>query len=183
MIADTARRWWALIAIAVCVLVVGLDLTVLNLALPTLARDLHASNGDLQWFASVYSLTLAAALLPAGMLGDRFGRKKVLLAALAVFGVSSAACAYATSSGTRLPRAGAAAIFPLSLSILPVFFTEKERPKAIAVIMGPRSSAIPSGRGWCCSSGPPNPVGGPTSPVDPAGTAGRPASRHRPVQP
>lgn len=106
MIADTARRWWALIAIAVCVLVVGLDLTVLNLALPTLARDLHASNGDLQWFASVYSLTLAAALLPAGMLGDRFGRKKVLLAALAVFGVSSAACAYATSSGTRLPRAG-----------------------------------------------------------------------------
>lgn len=93
MIADTARRWWALVAIAVCVLVVGLDLTVLNLALPTLARDLHASNGDLQWFASVYSLTLAAALLPAGLLGDRFGRKKVLLAGLAVFGVSSAACA------------------------------------------------------------------------------------------
>jgi MFS family permease len=111
MIADTARRWWALIAIAVCVLVVGLDLTVLNLALPTLARDLHASNGDLQWFASVYSLAVAAALLPAGLLGDRFGRKRVLLAALAVFGVSSAACAYATSvghadRGPRLPRPG-----------------------------------------------------------------------------
>jgi MFS family permease len=63
VLADGARRWWALIAIAVCVLVVGLDLTVLNLALPTLARDLHASNGDLQWFASSYSLVLAAALL------------------------------------------------------------------------------------------------------------------------
>ena len=156
MIADTARRWWALIAIAVCVLVVGLDLTVLNLALPTLARDLHASNGDLQWFASVYSLTLAAALLPGGLLGDRFGRKKVLLAALAVFGVSSAACAYSTSSGTLIAaRAflglGAAAILPLSLSVLPVFFTDKERPKAIAVIMGATFIGYPVGPllgGW-----------------------------------
>lgn len=79
-------------------LVVGLDLTVLNLALPTLARDLHASNGDLQWFASAYSLLLAAALLPAGLLGDRYGRKKILLSALMIFGASSAACAFATSS-------------------------------------------------------------------------------------
>jgi hypothetical protein len=99
-----ARRW-ALIAVAACVLVVGLDLTVLNLALPVLARDLDASTGDLQWFASAYSLVLAAALLPAGLLGDRFGRKKVLLAALTLFGASSAACAYAGSSGA-LTRPG-----------------------------------------------------------------------------
>ncbi len=156
MIQDGRRRWWALIAIAVSVLVVGLDLTVLNLALPTLARDLHASNGDLQWFASAYSLVLAAALLPAGFLGDRFGRKRMLIAALTVFGASSAACAYAGSSGTLIvARAflglGAAAILPLSLSVLPVFFTDKERPKAIAIIMSATFIGYPVGPllgGW-----------------------------------
>ena len=63
---NSARKWWALIAIAASVLVVGLDLTVLNLALPTIAADLHASTGDLQWFSDAYSLVLAAAMLPAG---------------------------------------------------------------------------------------------------------------------
>ena len=66
------RRWWALGALALSVLVVGLDLTVLNLALPTLGTDLHASTSDLQWFVDAYSLVLAAALLPAGLLGDRY---------------------------------------------------------------------------------------------------------------
>ena len=98
VIADTsARKWWALVAIAASVLVVGLDLTVLNLALPTIATDLHASTSDLQWISDAYSLVLAAAMLPAGMLGDRFGRKKVLLVALVLFGASSAACAYAAA--------------------------------------------------------------------------------------
>jgi EmrB/QacA subfamily drug resistance transporter len=153
---EGSRRWWALIAIAASVLVVGLDLTVLNLALPTLARDLHASTGDLQWFASAYSLVVAAVLLPAGMIGDRYGRKRVLLIALALFGASSAACAYAGSSGALIAaRAllglGAAAILPLSLSILPVFFTDAERPRAIAVIMGATFVGYPVGPllgGW-----------------------------------
>src|SRR4030088_1488458 len=74
------RRWLALGALALSVLVVGLDLTVLNLALPTLGTDLHASTSDLQWFIDAYSLVLAAALLPAGLLGDRLGRKKMLIA-------------------------------------------------------------------------------------------------------
>jgi MFS family permease len=157
---DEARRWWALIAVAASVLVVGLDLTVLNLALPVLARDLHASTGDLQWFASAYSLVLAAALLPAGLLGDRFGRKKVLLAGLTLFGASSAACAYVGSSGALIAaRAflglGAAAILPLSLSILPVFFTEAERPRAIAVILAATFLGYPVGPllgGWLLDS-------------------------------
>jgi DHA2 family multidrug resistance protein-like MFS transporter len=76
------RRWWALGALALSVLVVGLDLTVLNLALPTLGTDLHASTSDLQWFVDSYSLVLAAAILPAGLLGDRLGRKKILVPAL-----------------------------------------------------------------------------------------------------
>ena len=93
------RRWWALGALALSLLVVGLDLTILNVALPTLATDLGASTGQLQWFADSYNLVLAAALLPAGMLGDRYGRKKMLLIALSLFGAASLACSFATSAG------------------------------------------------------------------------------------
>src|SRR5260221_14369051 len=93
------RRWLALGALALSVLVVGLDLTVLNLALPTLGADLRASTSDLQWFIVSYSLVLAAALLPAGVLGDRLGRNKMLTGALVLFGVALLDCAYSRSSG------------------------------------------------------------------------------------
>jgi MFS transporter, DHA2 family, multidrug resistance protein len=90
MITGATRRWWALGALNLAVLAVGLDATVLSVALPTLATALHASESDLQWFSSGYLLVLAAAMLPAGLLGDRYGRKKVMLGALALFGVGSA---------------------------------------------------------------------------------------------
>jgi DHA2 family multidrug resistance protein-like MFS transporter len=147
---NPARKWWALIAIAASVLVVGLDLTVLNLALPTIATDLHASSSDLQWISDAYSLVLAAAMLPAGMLGDRLGRKKVLLAALVLFGASSAVCAYAGSVGALIAgRAvlgiGAAAIFPLSLAVIPVLFAPEERQKAIALMASATFISFPIG--------------------------------------
>jgi len=147
---NTARRWWALIAIAASVLVVGLDTTVLNLALPTIATDLHASTRDLQWISDAYSLVLAAAMLPAGLLGDRLGRKKVLLVALVLFGASSAACAYAGGVGELIAaRAvlgiGAAAIFPLSLSVIPVLFAPEERQKAIALMASATFISFPIG--------------------------------------
>src|SRR5205807_4092086 len=91
------RKWWALGALTLAVMAVGLDITVLSVALPTLAAALHASESDLQWFSSGYTLVLAAAMLPAGLLGDRYGRKKVMLVARALFGVGSAACAHAPS--------------------------------------------------------------------------------------
>jgi len=145
-----ARRWWALIAVAMSMLVVGLDLTVLNLALPDIASALHASTGDLQWFNDAYSLILAAAVLPAGLLGDRYGRKKVLLTTLAVFGASSAACAYATTPGALIAaRAvlglGAAAIMPLALAIIPVLFTPEEPQKATAVMAATIFLSFPIG--------------------------------------
>jgi DHA2 family multidrug resistance protein-like MFS transporter len=71
-------------------LTVVLDSTVLSVALPTLARALHASESDLQWFSSGYLLVLAASMLPTSLLGDRYGRKKVMLASLALFAVGSA---------------------------------------------------------------------------------------------
>ena len=76
------RRWWALGAMSLAVLAWGVDGTVLSVALPTLSKALHASESDLQWFSSGYFLVLAAAMLPAGLLGDRYGRKKVLVSLL-----------------------------------------------------------------------------------------------------
>ncbi len=93
------RRWWALGGVTLAVLAVGLDGTVLSVALPTLAKALHASESDLQWFSSGYLLVLAAAMLPLGLLGDRYGRKKVMLGSLALFGAGSAACAYSRTVG------------------------------------------------------------------------------------
>jgi MFS transporter, DHA2 family, multidrug resistance protein len=150
MAGNPARKWWALVAIAASVLVVGLDLTVLNLALPTIATDLHASSSDLQWISDAYSLVLAAAMLPAGLLGDRLGRKKVLLVALVLFGIGSVACAYAASAGELIAaRAmlgiGAAAIFPLSLSVIPVLFSPEERQKAIALMASATFISFPIG--------------------------------------
>ncbi len=146
----------ALGALALSVLVVGLDLTVLNLALPALGADLHASTGDLQWFIDAYTLVLAAAMLPAGVLGDRLGRKKMLVPGLILFGVASLACAYSHSSGELMAaRAvlglGAAVILPLSLAVIPVLFTPEERQKAIAVVMAAVFLGYPLGPllgGW-----------------------------------
>src|SRR5580700_7876185 len=92
----------------------------------------------------------ALVAIAAGMLGDRLGRKKVLLVALVLFGVSSAACAYATSVGELIAaRAvlgiGAAAIFPLSLAVIPVLFTQEERQKAIALMASATFISFPIG--------------------------------------
>jgi DHA2 family multidrug resistance protein-like MFS transporter len=154
--AQGTRRWWALGALAISVLVVGLDLFVLSLALPTLAVDLHASTSDLQWFVDSYSLVLAAALLPAGLLGDRIGRKRLLIGALVVFGVASLACAYSSSTGELIAARAvlglaAAVILPLALAVLPVMFTPAERPRAIAIVGGATFIGYPLGPilgGW-----------------------------------
>jgi DHA2 family multidrug resistance protein-like MFS transporter len=151
-----SRRWWALGAVTLAVLAVGLDGTVLSVALPTLASSLHASESDLQWFQSGYLLVLAAAMLPAGLLGDRYGRKKVMLAALALFGAGSAACAYAPSPGmfiaarALLALAGAGVIV-MALSALTVLFREEERPRAVGIWAAANFLALPIGPilgGW-----------------------------------
>ena len=112
------RKWLALGALALGLFVVGLDLTILNVALPTLAADLDASTGQLQWFADSYNLVLAATLIPAGLLGDRFGRKRMLLLALTLFGVAWLGCALSDTPAELIAaRAvlgfGAAFLMPL----------------------------------------------------------------------
>ncbi len=151
-----ARRWWALGAIALAVLAVGLDVTVLSVALPTLAGAFKASESDLQWFSSGYALVLAAAMLPAGWLGDRFGRKKVLLCSLALFGMGSAACALSTSAAAFLASrlllglAGAGVIV-MAISAVTVLFSAEERPRAVGIWGAANFLAFPIGPilgGW-----------------------------------
>lgn len=151
-----SRRWWALGALTLCVLAVSLDGTVLSVALPTLAGALHASESDLQWFTSGYLLVLAAAMLPVGLLGDRFGRKSVLLICLAIFGAGSAACALATTPAEFIAaRAvlgiGGAGVIVMALSALTVMFTPQERPRAVGVWSAANFLALPAGPvlgGW-----------------------------------
>jgi EmrB/QacA subfamily drug resistance transporter len=141
------------------VLAVGLDGTVLTVALPTLAKALLASESDLQWFTSGYFLVLAAAMLPAGLLGDRFGHKKVLTIALGLFGVGSVACAYSTSVGEFLAArvllglAGAGVVV-MAISALTVLFTKAERPKAVGIWAAANFVSLPIGPilgGWMLS--------------------------------
>jgi len=152
----TQRKWWALAGITLGVLAVGLDVTVLSVALPTLATALKASESDLQWFSSAYAVALAAAMLPAGVLGDRFGRKKMMLGALVLFGAASVACAYSPTPGVfiasrTLLGVAAAAIVVMALSTTKVLFTDKELPRAIGIWAAANFLALPIGPifgGW-----------------------------------
>jgi EmrB/QacA subfamily drug resistance transporter len=145
-----AGRWWALLAMVVSALVIGLDGTVLITALPTLSSKLGATTSDLQWIAAAYTLALGGLLLPAGVLGDRFGRKRLLLAGLLLFGLASLGASQATSPAALIGmRAvmgiGAALILPLSISILPSLFSDAERPKAVAAAAAGAFLGLPLG--------------------------------------
>jgi DHA2 family multidrug resistance protein-like MFS transporter len=155
-----SRRWWALGAVFLTVLCVGIDSTVLSVALPTLAKSLRASEPDLQWFSSGYFLVLTAAMLPAGLLGDRYGHKKVFLLSLGLFAVGSAACAFSSSvaefmaARVLLGLAGAGVIV-MAISSLTVLFSREERPKAVGILAAGNFLAMPIGPilgGWILSN-------------------------------
>ena len=151
-----AGRWWALAALVVAALVIGLDTTVLITALPTLSQKLGATTSDLQWITAAYTLALGGLMLPGGVLGDRFGRKRLLLVGLVLFGFSSVAASQMTTAGgliaTRaLMGVGAALILPLVQSILPSMFSEVELPRAISAAAVGAFLGLPLGplvAGW-----------------------------------
>ncbi len=145
-----SRRWWVLGALVVILLAVSLDLTALNVALPTLSTELHASTGALQWIVASYTLVSATLLIPAGLLGDRYGRKKMLLGGLAIFLAASVLATYVSSpSGLIVARTlmgvGSAIITPLALSVLLVVFPKEEQPKAMAAWAGASMLGLPLG--------------------------------------
>src|ERR1700730_1220953 len=129
-------RWFGLAALTVSGLVLGLDITILITALPTLSAKLSATTDQLQWMSAAYTLSLAGFMLPAGVLGDRFGRKRLLLIGLVTFGISSVVASQMTSAnGLILMRvvmgASGAIVLPLVTSILPSMFQADERQRAI----------------------------------------------------
>ena len=106
------RKWWTLIAVCTATFMLLLDITVVNVALPDIQRSLHSTFSDLQWVVDAYSLTLAAFLLTAGVVGDMFGRREVFAVGLGVFSVSSLVCGLSTTvadaePGPRPPRGSA----------------------------------------------------------------------------
>lgn len=145
------RRWAILAVLVVSLLVVVLDNTILNIALPTIQRDLSASQSQLVWAVDAYILVFASLLFTWGVLGDRYGRKKVLVIGLSLFGLASAICAFAASANMliafrALMGVGGAAVLPTTLAIITVVFPPHERGKAIgawaagvggAVALGP----------------------------------------------
>src|SRR5437868_10272824 len=99
MVATSERRWFTLITLCVSLMVIGIDNTILNVALPTLVRDLHASNSALQWIVDAYVLVFAGLLLTAGSLGDKYGRRRALIGGLLIFGTGSLLSAFSGSAG------------------------------------------------------------------------------------
>src|SRR5215217_3872192 len=133
-----ALRWKTLAVLSLSLVIIGLDNTILNVALPTLQDEFNASASKLQWMVDSYLLVFAGLLLVFGVLGDRFGRKRALQVGISIFGLASLGALVADSVDQVIAvRAamgvGAALIMPATLSIIANLFTGKERGKAIAV--------------------------------------------------
>ncbi|BBC33334.1 Multidrug MFS transporter [Streptomyces graminofaciens] len=137
-------------------LTLGFDMTILNVALPTMAADLGATTGQQQWMADAYVVVFAALMLPAGLLGDRFGRRLMLITGLGIFLAGSLVGALAGDvSAVIAARAvmgvGAALVTPLALSVLPSLFGADERAKAVGIVSAASALGLPLGPiigGW-----------------------------------
>ena len=131
------RRWLILVVLCSSMVMVFSNLGSMNIALPTMQTALGASGSDLQWITDAHILTFACLLLPLGALGDRRGRKGVLLAGIVIFGVASGLAAFSTTAGQvilyrTMMGVGAALVMPATLSIAAVIFPASERAKAVA---------------------------------------------------
>jgi len=138
MAARHPRRWLILIVLCLSTLVLVLDNGVLNVAIPVLTEDLGATAQEIQWIVAGYILVFAGLLLTAGSLSDRYGRKKVMIAGLAIFGLASLVATYAGSpemliAGRVLMGIGGAVVMPSTLSVLITVFDDEERRKAMSI--------------------------------------------------
>lgn len=132
------QRWLILGVICLAQLTVLLDNTVLNVAIPSLTRELHAATSDIQWMINAYSLVQSGLLLTAGSAADRYGRKKMLIAGLALFGIGSLAAGLAHSTAQLIAAragmgVGGALLLTTTLAVVMQIFTPDEHPKAIGI--------------------------------------------------
>lgn len=148
--AAPVRSGPALVALSLAVVVVGLDTTILNVALPTISASLGADTSQLQWIVDAYLLAVVAVMLPGGLIGDRFGRRRVLLVGLAVFLAGSVWAALSTSIGQLMAaRAvqglGAAVIVPLALALVATTFPPQGRARAMGILTAAVAAGLPLG--------------------------------------
>lgn len=139
--ASPSRSRWILAAVSTALFCVQIDYFAMNLSLPRMAADLHSTTTDLQWVVSVYMLALGAFMVPAGRIGDIFGRRRALLTGIALFGIASIFCAIAPSVGVvvvfrAVQGVGAALIFPVSVSVLTNAFPPDRSSHAIGLAYG-----------------------------------------------
>lgn len=156
------RRWWALAALTLSFVAVGLDSYIVLTALPTFSASLHASTSQLQWITAAYTLAWAGLLLPIGRIGDRLGHRRVLMAGLGLFGAASVLTAELVHSAPALIAsravmgAGAAVIMPMGLALIPALFpAEADRRRAVTVTTVGAVVAAPGGPllgGWLLST-------------------------------
>jgi EmrB/QacA subfamily drug resistance transporter len=148
--AEENRKWWTLAAVAFGLFMIMLDNTIVNVALPSIERDLHMSISSLEWVVTAYALTFAALMITGGKLGDYYGRRKMFLVGLAIFTLSSLACGFAPNSGfligaRAVQGAGSALMNPATLSIITATFAPRERGRAIGIWAGVSAMALAIG--------------------------------------
>src|ERR687888_1425070 len=149
------KRWLAAVVMMGAATMDLIDVTVVNVALPTIRRDLDASGAQLEWTVSAYMLTFAATLIVAGSFGDLLGRKRVFLGGIALFGVASLAAGLAQDPGELIAArvvqgVAAAAMMPQLLGTFRAMFSGPERGKAFGLYGA--TWASPPRSGWCSAA-------------------------------
>jgi EmrB/QacA subfamily drug resistance transporter len=150
LIASENRKWWTLAAVSFGLFMIMLDNTIVNVALPSIERDLHMSISSLEWVVTAYALTFAALLITGGKLGDYYGRRKMFTFGLAIFTLSSLACGFAPNAGfligmRAVQGVGSALMNPATLSIITATFEPRERGRAIGIWAGVSAMALAIG--------------------------------------
>jgi EmrB/QacA subfamily drug resistance transporter len=150
LVTDENRKWWTLGAMCFALFMLMLDNTVVNVALPSIQRDLHASLSGLEWTINAYTLTLAVLMVTGGRLGDIFGRRKMFLFGVVVFGLSSLVIGFAANEAMlvtfrAIQGVGAAFMMPATLSIITQAFPAEQRGMAIGTWAGVSAMALAIG--------------------------------------
>src|SRR6185436_18667939 len=141
LVTEENKKWWTLAAVAFGLFMIMLDNTVVNVALPTIQRELGMQLSELEWIVSGYALTFAALMLIGGKLADAYGRRLIFVTGIVIFTASSLACGLANSEDVL----GAARMNPATLSIIAATFPPRERGTAIGIWAGVSALALAIG--------------------------------------